>query len=241
MGFIRTLFSEKKSPQEIKLTRFIIQSFGYHPKNLALFIKALSHKSITRNNEVEESNERLEFLGDAILDAVIAEYLYEKYPGNDEGYLTTLKSKIVNRKNLSEIGEKMGIRHYLNYSTSRSINFSSIEGNAFEALIGALYLDGGYKQVKESVRNCILRKFVDINKLLEEEVDFKSRLIIWCQKKHLALEFFLVNETKQQGINKYDIEVRINQAVYGAGTGGNKKEAEQNAAKETFNLIGELD
>ena len=241
MGFIRTLFSEKKSPQEIKLTRFIIQSFSYRPKNLALFIKALSHKSITGNNEVEESNERLEFLGDAILDAVIAEYLYEKYPGNDEGYLTTLKSKIVNRKNLSEIGEKMGIRNYLNYSTSRSINLSSIEGNAFEALMGALYLDGGYKQVKESVRNCVLRKFVDINKLLEEEVDFKSRLIIWCQKKHLALEFFLVNETKQQGINKYDIEVRINQAVYGAGTGGNKKEAEQNAAKETFNLIGEVD
>ena len=241
MGFIRTLFSEKKSPQEIKLTRFIIQSFSYRPKNLALFIKALSHKSITGNNEVEESNERLEFLGDAILDAVIAEYLYEKYPGNDEGYLTTLKSKIVNRKNLSEIGEKMGIRNYLNYSTSRSINLSSIEGNAFEALMGALYLDGGYKQVKESVRNCVLRKFVDINKLLEEEVDFKSRLIIWCQKKHLALEFFLVNETKQQGINKYDIEVRINQATYGAGTGGNKKEAEQNAAKETFNLIGEVD
>ena len=172
---------------------------------------------------------------------MIAEYLYEKYPGDDEGYLTTLKSKIVNRKNLSEIGEKMGIRNYLNYSTSRSINLSSIEGNAFEALMGALYLDGGYKQVKESVRNCVLRKFVDINKLLEEEVDFKSRLIIWCQKKHLALEFFLVNETKQQGINKYDIEVRINQAVYGAGTGGNKKEAEQNAAKETFNLIGEVD
>ena len=241
MGFIRTLFSEKKSPQEIKLTRFIIQSFSYRPKNLALFIKALSHKSITGNNEVEESNERLEFLGDAILDAVIAEYLYEKYPGNDEGYLTTLKSKIVNRKNLSEIGEKMGIRNYLNYSTSRSINLSSIEGNAFEALMGALYLDGGYKQVKESVRNCVLRKFVDINKLLEEEVDFKSRLIIWCQKKHLALEFFLVNETKQQGINKYDIEVRINQATYGAGTGGNKKEAEQTAAKETFNLIGEVD
>ena len=241
MGFIRNLFSEKKSPQEVKLTRFIIQSFGYRPKNLALFIKALSHKSITGNNEVEESNERLEFLGDAILDAVIAEYLYEKYPGNDEGYLTTLKSKIVNRKNLSEIGEKMGIRHHLNYSTSRSINLSSIEGNAFEALMGALYLDGGYKQVKESVRNCVLRKFVDINKLLEEEVDFKSRLIIWCQKKHLALEFFLVNETKKQGINKYDIEVRINQAVYGAGTGGNKKEAEQNAAKETFNLIGEVD
>ena len=95
MGVLNSFFSKKKSQEEIKLIRFIIQSFGYRPTNLSFFQKALSHKSIAAKNEVEESNERLEFLGDAILDAVIAEYLYEKYPGDDEGYLTKLKSKIV--------------------------------------------------------------------------------------------------------------------------------------------------
>ena len=241
MGVLNSFFSKKKSQDEIKLIRFIIQSFGYRPTNLSFFQKALSHKSITGKNEVEESNERLEFLGDAILDAVIAEYLYEKYPGDDEGYLTKLKSKIVKRKTLSEIGEKMGIRNHLNYSTARTINLPSIEGNAFEALMGALYLDGGYKQVRQSLRNHVLRKFVDVNKLLEEEIDFKSRLIIWCQKKRLPLEFIVISEKKHQGVNNYSIEVRINKTVYGTGAGGNKKEAEQNASKETFNIMGEID
>jgi ribonuclease-3 len=241
LGVLKSFFLKKKTPEDIGLIRFVIQSFGYRPKDLTLFRKALTHKSIVSNNDVEESNERLEFLGDAILDAVIAEYLYEKYPGEDEGYLTTLKSKIVNRKTLSDIGEKMGVRNYLNYSSARSINLLAIEGNALEALVGAVYLDAGYKQVRESVSKYVLRKFVDINKLLEEELDFKSRLIIWCQKKRLPLAFSLISETKDKGINKYTVEARINNDAYGKGVGGNKKEAEQNAAKETFKVLIEID
>ena len=230
--------SAKKSEKDLIIIKFIIQNFGYRPIDLNIFKKALRHKSLS--SEDINSNERLEFLGDAILDAVVAEYLYNKFPGDDEGYLTKLKSKIVNRKTLSEIGEKMGLREVIKYSQSRTINLSAIEGNAFEALIGAIYLDGGFNKAKVSLQNFIFRKFVDINKLLEVEIDFKSRLFIWCQKKRLTLEFVLHSEENIEGSWLYTIRVAINKKEYGEGKGSTKKEAEQLASKETLQLMGEI-
>jgi ribonuclease-3 len=230
--------SSKKSEQDLAIIKFIIQNFGYRPNDISIFKKALRHKSLS-NGDLN-SNERLEFLGDAILDAVVAEFLYNKFPGDDEGYLTKLKSKIVNRKTLSEIGEKMGLRDVIKYSQGRTINLSAIEGNAFEALIGAIYLDGGFNKAKVSLQNFIFRKFVDINKLLEVEIDFKSRLFIWCQKKRLTLEFVLHSEENIEGSWLYTIRVAINKKEYGAGKGSTKKEAEQLASKETLQLMGEI-
>lgn len=228
----------KKSENDLVIIKFIIQNFGYRPTDVNIFKKALRHKSLSSGDL--NSNERLEFLGDAILDAVVAEYLYNKFPGDDEGYLTKLKSKIVNRKTLSEIGEKMGLREVIKYSQSRTINLSAIEGNAFEALIGAIYLDGGFNKAKASLQNFIFRKFVDINKLLEVEIDFKSRLFIWCQKKRLNLEFVLHSEENIEGSWLYTIRVAINKKEYGEGKGSTKKEAEQLASKETLQLMGEI-
>ncbi len=233
------LFSKKKSEGELALIKFIIDHFGYRPKSLVNFYLALSHRS-ANPGEDEQSNERLEFLGDAILDAVVAEFLYKKYPGNDEGYLTKLKSKVVNRKNLSEIGSKMKIRTVLRFSTARNLNVASLEGNAFEALIGAIYLDGGYEKTKKCLQNHILRKYVDLNKLLEEEIDFKSRLIIWCQKKRLPIEFIVEKEEHVQGAWEYSILITINQREFGRGKAGSKKQAEQGASKQTLELIGEI-
>ena len=230
--------SAKKSEKDLVIIKFIIRNFGYRPTDLSIFKKALRHKSLSSGDL--NSNERLEFLGDAILDAVVAEYLYNKFPGDDEGYLTKLKSKIVNRKTLSEIGEKMGLREVIKYSQSRTINLSAIEGNAFEALIGAIYLDGGFNKAKASLQNFIFRKFVDINKLLEVEIDFKSRLFIWCQKKRLTLEFILHSEENIEGSWLYTIRVAINKKEYGEGKGSTKKEAEQLASKETLQLMGEI-
>ncbi len=230
--------SAKKSEKDLVIIKFIIRNFGYRPTDLSIFKKALRHKSLSSGDL--NSNERLEFLGDAILDAVVAEYLYNKFPGDDEGYLTKLKSKIVNRKTLSEIGEKMGLREVIKYSQSRTINLSAIEGNAFEALIGAIYLDGGFNKAKASLQNFIFRKFVDINKLLEVEIDFKSRLFIWCQKKRLTLEFVLHSEENIEGSWLYTIRVAINKKEYGEGKGSTKKEAEQLASKETLQLMGEI-
>ncbi|MBM3451612.1 MAG: ribonuclease III [Bacteroidetes bacterium] len=236
---IKSLFNSQKSNEELELIGFIIKKFGYRPKNLKYFLKAITHKSF-KNQEFEFSNERLEFLGDAVLDSVVADYLFVKFQDQDEGYLTRIKSKIVNRKTLSDIGYSMGIRDILRYHQSRSINVTSLEGNAFEAILGAIYLDGGYEAVKKSVHNHLFRNFVNLNKLLEDEVDFKSKLFIWCQKKKWSLTFNVLKEFNSGVSWIYEVEVGINGKNYGKGEGSTKKLAEQEAAKETLRLLNEF-
>lgn len=232
-------FSKRYSEDELLIVQFVEKSFGYRPKNLELFQRALTHKSIAHNND-EISNERLEFLGDAILDAVIAEMLFGLYPEEDEGHLTKIKSKVVSRRTLSMIGEEMEIGKVLRYNRGRSIKMSTIEGNAFEALVGALYLDAGYLQVKRSLNDHILRKYIDLNQILEEEIDFKSKLFIWSQKNRLPLEFEVISEENLGSAWDYKVRVVINEQEFGRGSGSSKKKAEQAASKETLELLGEL-
>ena len=236
---VKNLFKPSKSKEELELIGFILKKFGYRPKELKYFFKAITHKSY-RNQEIEFSNERLEFLGDAVLDSVVADYLFVKFEDEDEGYLTRIKSKIVNRKTLSDIGEAMNIREILRYNQARSINLNTLEGNAFEAILGAIYLDGGYDSVKKSVQNYVFRNYVNINRLLEEEIDFKSKLFIWCQKKKLQLSFDVLKEVNTGSGWVYEVEIEINGKKYGRGKGGAKKLAEQVAAKETLELLGEF-
>lgn len=234
------LFNKKKTNEELKVIRFVLAEFGYKPQKAAYFIQALTHKSSLTDHKQLAANERLEFLGDSILDAVVASFVYEKYPEIDEGQLTKIKSRIVNRKSLSAIGERMGIRKHLIYSQGRSINLAGLEGNAFEALIGAIYLDGGFDKTQRVLKNTVFRKHLNLNKLLEEELDFKSALFIWCQRKKLALEFLLSDEQFIEGKAVYEMTVNINRTAYGKGKGHSKKEAEQAAAKETLGLMGEI-
>ena len=234
------MFRNKRTEGELKLYRFILKKFGYRPKRIAYFQKAVTHRSHINEEGHDYSNERLEYLGDAILDSITAEYLFLKFPENDEGALTKLKSKIVNRKNLSKLGEDIGIREVLLYNKSRSINISTLEGNAFEAIVGAIYLDGGYEKTKKILNEYVFRKYLDFNQILHEEIDFKSKLYIWCQRKKLKLYFKLVSEEHTEGQWQYTIVVQINNQDYGIGKGKSKKVAEQNASKETFELLGEL-
>lgn len=228
------------SKKEKEISDFVYKRFGYRPKKLSLFIKALTHKSVIGGNNELVSNERLEFLGDAVLDAVVAEYLFVKYPKEDEGYLTKIKSKLVNRKTLGEIGHSMEIAEVLDYNKGRSIKIETIEGNAFEALIGAIYLDSNLITVKNCVRRHVLKKYVDLNQVLQEEIDFKSRLFIWSQKNRLPINFEVVTEENKGTEWYYKVLVFINEQEYGLGTGSSKKKAEQAAAKETLELLGEL-
>ncbi len=234
------IFKRKKSSEERHVIRFVLLNFGYKPQNISLFIQALTHKSALSDHQILAANERLEFLGDAILDAVVASFIYEKYPDLDEGQLTKIKSKIVNRKSLASIGERMGIREHLIYSQGRSINLSGLEGNAFEALIGAIYLDGGFEKAQKALKNTVFRKHLNLNKVLEQELDFKSVLFIWCQRKKLSIEFVLLSEQFIDGKALYEMGVEINRSRYGKGKGHSKKEAEQAAAKETLTLMGEI-
>jgi len=239
---LKRLFTRpiKRSNEDLRVIRFVLKRFGYKPKNLSFFYEAITHKSFSNLTENEISNERLEYLGDAILDAVIAELLFLRFPEQDEGFLTKIKSKVVSRKTLSEIGEEMRLREILRYHKGRAINLASLEGNAFEALMGAIYLDGGYEAVKKCVNHNILRNYADLNKILEEEIDFKSKLFIWSQKKHLKLEFNVIAEESVNGNWNYEIMVLINDTPYGKGKGNSKKMAEQAASKETLTLMGEI-
>lgn len=229
----------RRSEDEGDITRFMKKCFGYQPKNLELFQRALTHKSISNNSD-ELSNERLEFLGDAVLDAIIAEYLFVRFPDENEGYLTKIKSKIVSRRTLGMIGSEMEINSVLRYNRGRSIKLETIEGNAFEALIGAIYLDGGYKSVQKSIYDHIFRKYVDLNQILEEEIDFKSKLFIWSQKNRLPIRFDILEESNDGSSWTYVVCVMINEKEYGRGSGSSKKKAEQAAAKETLELVGEV-
>jgi ribonuclease-3 len=240
LNIIQRFFGKKLSKEELALSKFMSKRFGHTPKNIDHFVEAITHKSIANQEETETSNERLEFLGDAIIDAVVAEFLYAKYPDEDEGYLTKIKSKIVSRKNFSEIAENIGLRHILRFQKGRAINISTLEGNAFEAIMGAIFLDGGYKAVKQSLREHILVKYADINRVLKEEIDFKSKLFIWCQKNRLELEFKTLTEENHGGYWKYTMMAVINQKNYGMGSGSSKKIAEQAASRETLQLMGEL-
>ncbi len=196
--------SQRKSKEDLELIRFLIRQIGYRPENIELFREALTHKSIS-NNTGDPSNERLEFLGDAILDAVIAEYLFMKFPDEDEGYLTKLKSKVVSRQSLGSIAESMRLKEYITYQKGRAIKIATLEGNAFEALIGAIYLDGGLEAVKRSVYHHVFRLHVGLNNLLEKEIDFKSRLFIWSKKNKLEIEFNVLDESSNNGAWYYEV------------------------------------
>ena len=232
---------EQRSKEELELISFVLKKFAYRPQNISYFVTAITHKSLANNDTITYSNERLEYLGDAILDAVIAELLYLRFPNEDEGYLTKIKSKVVSRKTLSEIAEALDLKSIIRYHKGRTINLSTLEGNAFEAMIGAIYLDGGFEAVKKTINHHIFRKYADLNKILEEEIDFKSKLFIWCQKSHLNLDFIVIKEENIQGNWQYEIEVLINEKAYGRGIGNSKKSAEQAASKETLVLVGEIE
>jgi len=231
-------FGKKKTKEELEISQFIQRKFGYTIKKHFYFKKALTHKSIA-NKSGEMSNERLEFLGDAILDSVIAEYLFIKFPDEDEGYLTKIKSKIVSRRTLGKIANEMELSLLMRYNKNRSIKIETIEGNAFEALIGAIYLDGGYSATKKCINNHVFRKYVNFNQILEEEIDFKSKLYIWGQKNRVPIEFSVIKEENNRSTWHYVVVALVNTKEFGMGSGSSKKKAEQVAAKETMELLGE--
>lgn len=231
-------FQPKPRKDEQEIRDFLRQKFGYKIKNFQLFKRAFTHKSVMK--DLGESNERLEFLGDAVLDAVIADLLFEKFPNEDEGYLTKVKSKMVSRRTLGEIGRAMNISSAMYYNRTRTIKLETIEGNAFEAIIGAIFLDGGYSAVDTCIKKGVFKKYIDLNQILEEEIDFKSKLFIWCQKSKVQLSFLVIDEQNLGSEWKYQVKTLINEKEYGFGTGSSKKKAEQIAAKETLELLGEI-
>lgn len=230
--------SKKKNEDILSLAAYIVKKTGYRPKNIELFETAFSHKSYTNPLEGVRSNERLEFLGDRVIDLIVAEYLFAKFPNKPEGDLTKIKSKIVNRKMLAQIGGEMDMVDYIQYNKGQSININTIVGNAFEALIGAIYLDSDYDITKDVFNASIIRKYINLTKVMEEEIDFKSTLIIYCQKNKLDIKYETKQEADKDNDFTYIISAIVNNKEWGIGRGKNKKTAEQSASRETLELFG---
>lgn len=231
MTFFKNVF-RKKDEYALILERII----GFYPHQISLYKQAFLHKSLTQNNKLQpfESNERLEFLGDAILDSIISHYLFIKFPKNDEGFLTKLRSRLVSRQNLNNLGIKIGLQELMKSSLERESK--SIYGDALEALIGAIYLDKGYFFATKFVEEKLLENHIDIEAVLETETDFKSRVIEWCQKEKLSCYFKVI---EQENINEklYTAHLIVNKELKGKGTAFTKKQAEQSAAEQFYKEI----
>lgn len=219
---------------------FIRNKFGISPSKIALYRQAFLHKSSLRDDESahEKSNERLEFLGDAIIDAVIAEYLFAKFPKETEGFLTKLKSKIVKRETLNFLGEKLELDKQVKHTQFGINNPKSLLGNAFEALIGAIYLDKGYIKTKAVLLDKIIQPYLNLEELVKIETDYKSKIIIWSQREKRKLEFFLLREENLGSEMFYEIELRVDQKSHAKSSAKTKKEAEQMVAKQVWELFG---
>lgn len=231
----RLLFRRDKEPF-LQLRRIL----GFYPKDITLYQTALKHKSTNFKGGSHKNNERLEFLGDAVLGCVVADLLYEKYPKRQEGFLTTLRSKLVRRDMLNKLADKIGLDQLVDYSGRKtSAHNSYMDGNALEALVGAVYLDRGYEYAVYFIRDRVFRLHVDIEEVSKTEENFKSKLIEWCQKHQFDFMFEVVSEVIQPDKNStlFTTRVTIEDQYCGTGEGYSKKESHQDAARHAFSHI----
>ncbi len=235
MGYAKKFYNYFLSPEK-ELARKIKSVIGFTPSRLHLFKLAFYHKSMNDSITTDFNNERLEYLGDAILSTVVAEYLFKKYPNKDEGFLTKMRSKIVKRKTLNEIADKMGIDLILSDYSQGNLSKSML-GNAFEALIGAIYIEYGYKTTKTYIISKVLRKYLNIHELEEYDDNYKSQLLEWCQKNGKEVDYKVLAKFKHDKRDRFKIAVLIDGEETSIAEDFNKKSAEQTASKAALKII----
>ena len=210
--------------------------FGFYPENIFLYKLALRHRSVAKEvaGGTMMSNERLEYLGDAILGAIVADYLFMKFPLKDEGFLTDMRSKIVSRSSLNKLSQKMGIDKLVKADKENNKHFRSINGDAFEAVIGALFLDKGYDFSKKIIIKRIIGVHFDIDTLQETEINFKSTLLEYCQKRKLELEYKMVKELGIGYRKQFEVEVIVDGKTLSSSRDFSIKGAEKLAAEKAY-------
>ena len=232
---IRLLFRKDKEPYLC-----FYKMLGFYPRNIEIYQQALLHKSssIKAGKGRLLNNERLEFLGDAILDAIVADIVYKKFEGKREGFLTNTRSKIVQRETLNRVAVEIGLDKLIKYTTRQSSHNSYMCGNAFEALIGAIYLDRGYRACKKFMEERIINQYLNLEKISRKEVNFKSKLIEWSQKNKFCVEFNLIEQSLDSDQNPiFETQITVENIPPGTGKGYSKKESQQEAAHATLTKI----
>lgn len=234
---IRLFFQKEKEPF-LRLYDIL----GFYPHDIEVYQTALMHKSM--GGKLKEgrriNNERLEYLGDAVIEAVVSALLYEHFRNKQEGFLTTVRSRIVRRDTLNRLASQIGLDKLVLYNGSCCTSHNSyVNGNAFEALVGAIYLDRGYDYCMAFMRERILGRCLDLDKMAIQEVNFKSKIIEWCQKYQLSFSYEVVEEKMKDGENTpmFSSQIVIEGVVCGRGDGFSKKESHQNAARQALNRI----
>ena len=226
------------SEKERKLIYAVKQITGDNPRNVELYSLAMKHTSVAQISPlgIRQSNERLEYLGDAILGAVVAEYLFKRFPYKDEGFLTEIRSRIVNRESLNNLAIKIGLNHLVEYDTRRkknNLSHKSLYGDAMEAFIGAYYLDRGFKSCRKFIIRKLLKRYYDLNDIVTTTINFKSKLIEWSQKNSKTVKFDIIAQKGQKHSRQFTAEVSVENRIIAKGHGFSKKKAEQDAARKT--------
>ena len=235
MDFWKSFYKKKSVDPAFK--KSLKGVLGYSPGNLSLYKTALTHRSV--KDSIDENNERLEYLGDAILSALVADYLFKRYPYKEEGFLTEMRSKMVNRQQLNDIAVKMGLKKVTVYNKSdASLKTSQIFGNTLEALVGAVYIDRGYKKTSKWVNERIIIPHMFVDDLEILEINHKNKLYGWANKNGKQLDFDTINEQMENGRRLFTVAAVINGKIIAQGKAFNKKDASQIAAQLAVEKLG---
>ena len=235
MNFIRNILNSR-SQEDGNFFLQLKKILGYKPKSMSLYSKAFTHRSM--NIKDKKGNtfnyERLEFVGDAMLSSVIAAYLFEQVPHGDEGYLTKMRSKVVSREHLNELGKDLGLIDLVQSRIPKSNFGDNIHGNLFEALVGAIYLDRGYTACEKFIYKRVINPYVDIETLEGKVISYKSLLIEWCQKEKNTFDYNVYEDTGKDELKHFSVKLSINDKVVSKARATSKKKAEEKASKRAF-------
>lgn len=226
------------SEDDKKLIKAIRAISGFKPDNLELYRLATMHSSMSKETEgFRESNERLEYLGDAVLSATVADFLFKKFPFKNEGFLTEIRSRIVNRESLNLLARKIGVGEIVRFNQKNNQLQQVILGNTLEAIVGAVYLDQGYKKCKKFVIQKLIIPYFNLEEVVSSNANPKSRIIEWSQRNNKTIRFDIEIIKKGKNLKEFIAQIYIDNEPFGKGFGYNKKKAEQDAALKSCELL----
>jgi ribonuclease-3 len=235
MNFIRKIV-KSRSQEDQKLRSELKQLLNFSPRSINKYKKAFTHRSVQMLDKsgIPINYERLEFLGDSILGSVIAAYLYKKVPTGTEGYLTQMRSKIVSREHLNELGKDLNLIRFVKSNIDQANVGDNIHGNIFEALVGAIYLDRGYKYCQKFIYENVIVPYVDIEKLEGKITSYKGLIIEWCQKQKKTYKFDTYEDSGNDSIKHFSVKISIDGEQIAKGRATSKKKAEEQASKRVY-------